>query len=267
MDSSTDMDDLTRTQRRPRALPLVGAALLLLVGLALVVGSAGSSPGVAVLGALMVGLSVCSALVQLARGRRPGTAGVSTGSTSDGAPLLTVAAPPTTLLLACAAIAWVALCALAGGVVALRSGSTVTAVVLLVAAAVAAGYLVVPVARGLRSARVELTPQWFAAERFGARWQVPWSDVGGSVPPRAAGQPLAVVVHGTAAPAPSSGWPGWTRFPSAPQGVLAVPVADLPVDPETLARVIALCASDPALRAQLGSPASADWSRWPPGPA
>lgn len=267
MDSSTDMSNLSRPTQRPRALPLVGAALLLLVGLALVV--AGGEPGLVVLGALMLGLAVCSALGQLLRGGTPagGAAVVATPASPAGPAMLSVVARSTTLVIACAAISWVALCAAAGGVVALGSGSPTTGAVLLVVAVVAAGYLAVPLGRGLRSARVELTPEWLAAERFGARWQVPWSDVSGSVPPRTPGQPLAVVVHTTATPTRRSGWPGWAKSPSAPQGVLAVPVDELPVHPEVLARVIALCADDPALRAQLGTPASTDWSSWPPGPA
>ena len=269
MDSSTEMSDLARPTHRPRALPLLGAALLFLVGLGLIWDSVGGEPGVAVLGALMLGLAVLSALAQLLRGgTAPGERAVVATAASPGRPpMVLVVAPSSRLIVACTAISWVALCAAVGGVVALRSESPMLGVILLVVAAIAAGYLVVPVGRGLRSARVELTPEWLAAERFGARWQVPWADVSGSVPPRTPGEPLAVVVHTTATPTRRSGWPGWAKPPNAPQGVLAVPVDELPVPPETLARVIALCADDPDLRAQLGTPASADWSRWPVGPA
>ena len=267
MDSSTEMSDLSRPTPRPRALPLLGAALLLLVGLVVTWSSLGSEPGVAVLGALMLGLGVCSALLQLLRdGAAPGqSAVVATASSPGASPMVSVVARSATVIVACTAIAWVALCAAVGGAVAFSSGNPTLGVILLVVAAIAAGYLVVPVSRGVRSARVELTPEWLAAERFGARWQVAWADVSGSVPPRTPGEPLAVVVHTT--PTQSSGWPGWAKLPTAPRGVLAVPVDELPVHPEALARVIALCADQPDLRAQLGSPASADWSRWPPGPA
>ena len=268
MDSSTEMSDLSRTTRRPRALPVLGAALLFLVGLVVTWSSLDGEPGVAVLGALMLGLGVCSALLQLLRGGTApqGRAVVTTASSPGGPAMVTVAGRSATVIVACTAIAWVALCAAAGGVVGLSSGRPTVGVILLVVAAIAAGYLVVPVSRGLRSTRVELTPEWLAAERFGARWQVAWADVSGSVPPRTPSEPLAVVVHTTATPTRSSGWPGWAKLPAAPQGVLAVPVDELPVHPEALARVIALCADDPALRAQLGTSASADWSRWPPGP-
>lgn len=150
--------------------------------------------------------------------------------------MVSVVARSTTLVAAYAAISWVAICAAAGGAVAFGSGNptvgvVLLGVVLLVVAVAAAAYLVVPVGRGLRSARVELTPEWLAS------------------------------------PTRRSGWPGWAKSPTAPQGVLAIPVDELPVPPEVLARVVALRADDPALRAQLGTPASADWSSWLPGPA
>lgn len=265
------MSDLSSpTRHRPQALPLLGAALLFLVGATLTWSSvsSGSDPGVALLGALMLGLAVCSALVQLLRvGVAPGAqAVVSTGSSPGRPPMVSVLARTTSLLVACLAISWVALCAAAGGVVALSAQRPTLGVLLVVVAVLAFGYLIVPVSRGLRSGRVELTPEWLAAERNGSRWQVPWTEVSGSVPPRTAGEPLAVVVHTTATHTLSSGWPGWVKLPTAPQGVLAVPVDELPVLPEVLARVIALCADDPGLRAQLGTPASGDWSSWPPGP-
>jgi len=266
------MSDLSSPTRRPRALPLLGAALLFVVGAALTWSSLSSSsgPGIAVLGALMLGLALCSALVQLLRSGAP-AAGfadvISTGSSPGTPPMVSVQARSSSLLVPCLAIGWVALCAAVGGAVALTSQRPTLGVLLLVVAVLAVGFLAVPLGRGLRSSRVEMTPEWLAAERYGARWQVPWTDVGGSVPPRTPGQPLAVVVHSTAVPTRSSGWPGWVKLSTAPQGVLAVPVDDLPVHPEVLARVITLCADDAALRTQLGTPASADWSRWPPGPS
>ena len=277
MDSSTETNDFARTAQRPRALPVLGAVLLCVVGLVLTVSSLGSEPGLAVFGVLLLGLGACSALTQLLRGRQGGRRrqGVSapgdepvvaTSSSPEGGAVVSVVGRSSTLLVACAAISWVALCAAAGGVVAFGSGNPTVGVVLLAVAVIAAGYLVIPVARGMRSATVELTPEWLAAERFGARWQVPWTEVSGSVPPRSPGQPLAVVVHATATVTRKSGWPGWPNADTAPQGVLTIPVDDLPVYPEVLARVIALCADDPTLRAQLGSPGSADWTRWPPGP-
>ena len=269
MDSSTETTDFLRATRRPRPLPVLGAALLFLVGLVVTWSSLGGEPGVAVLGALMLGLGICSGLLQLLRGgpAPKGRAVVATAS-SPGAPaMVTVVARSATVIVACTAIAWVALCAAVGGVVGISSGSPTVGVILLVVAAIAAGYLVVPVSRGLRSTRIELTPEWLAAERFGARWQVAWADVSGSVPPRTPGEPWGVVVHTTATATRTSGWPGWAKLPTAAQGVLAVPIDELPVHPGALARVIVLCADDPNLRANLGTSASADWSRWPPGPA
>ena len=269
MDSLTDAGGPGPSTGRPRVLPLVGAALLVVIGLLMIVGSIGTSTAVLVLGVLTLGLGLVSAATQALRWRSsprsPGAASV--GSTPDGQPMLVVAAPRATLVLAVVALLLVAVCAAVGAAVALGSGNPTTCVVLVVVALGVLAYLLVPVSRGLRSARVELTADWLAAERYGARWQLPWTSVAGAVPPMSPGSPVAVTVHGTTDSSRPSGWPGWRKLPDAPQGVLAIPAEDLPVHPESLARVIALCATEADLRAQIGTPASTDWSRWPAGPS
>ena len=250
---------------RLRPLPAIGAVLLLFVGGALLVSSPAEGPGIAILGALMVGLAVCSVVTQLLASRAARTpAAARLGSSSDGLPMVSIVAGGARVASAFFAIGWTALATAAGAVLAFSTDNTALGVLLTVLAAAAAGYLVVPATRGWRGARVEMTPQWLATERFGARWQVPWTSVGGSVPPSGPGQPVAVVVHAGATPERRPGWPGWQKLPTGPPGVLAVPAGELPVHPAVLARVIALCADDPSLRAQLGTAASADWDRWPP---
>lgn len=269
MDPVTDVPGPGAPSARPRVLPLVGAALLVAVGLLMVVGSIGSSPGVLVLGVLALGLGLIAGATQVLRWRSwPRTPGsVAVGSSADGQRMLVVAAPRTTLVLAVAAMGLVAVCTASGAAVAFGSGNPATGVLLVVVALGVLAYLLVPVTRGLRSARVELTPEWLAAERYGARWQLPWTAVGGAIPPTTPGGPLAVTVHGTTSPCRPSGWPGWRQLPDAPRGVLAIPVDELPVHPESLARVIARCATDAELRAQIGTPSSTDWSRWPAAPS
>ncbi|MCW2867639.1 MAG: hypothetical protein JWR20_1827 [Marmoricola sp.] len=268
MDSLTDVRALRTSAGRPRILPLVGAVIALVIGLLMIIASIGQSPAVLVLGVLTLGLGLLSAATQILRWTNaPRSAGSAVaGSTPDGLPMLVVAASRTTMFLAVAAMVLVAACLAAWAALASAAGNWLVAALLAVAALGTLAYLVVPVARGLRSARVELTPEWLATERYGARWQLPWSAVGGAVPPVTQGGPLAVTLHGTTSPPRASGWPGWYKLPDAPQGVVAIPVQELPVHPESLARVIALCATDADLRAQIGTPASTDWSRWPAGP-
>ncbi|GAB3655785.1 hypothetical protein GCM10027596_09190 [Nocardioides korecus] len=264
----TDVTDSRLSSGRPRILPLVGAVILLLIGAFMIVGSIGRSSAVLVLGVLALGLGLLSGATQVLRWRTspqaPGTATI--GSSPDGQPMLVVAAPRATLVLAVAAMAFVAACTVIGAAVAFGSGNPTTGVVLVVIALGVLAYLLVPVTRGLRSARVELTPEWIAAERYGARWQLPWSAVSGAVPPMTPGAPVAVTGTGTTGTSRPSGWPGWRKLPDAPPGVLPIPTEELPVHPESLARVIALCATDADLRAQIGTPVSTDWSQWPAGP-
>ncbi len=154
----------------------------------------------------MVGLAVCSVVTQvvtLRAARTPPAARL--GSSPDGLPMVSIVAGGARVASAFFAIGWTALATAAAAVLAFSTDNTALGVLLTVLAAAAAGYLVVPATRGLRGARVEMTPQWLATERFGARWQVPWTSVGGSVPPSGPGQPVAVVVHAGATPERRSG--------------------------------------------------------------
>ncbi len=179
---------------RLRPLPAIGAVLLLLVGGALLASSPAEGPGIAILGALMVGLAVCSVVTQLVTLRAARTPPAARlGSSPDGLPMVSIVAGGARVASAFFAIGWTALATAAAAVLAFSTDNTALGVLLTVLAAAAAGYLVVPATRGLRGARVEMTPQWLATERFG-----PGGRCRG--PASAAASPR---------PVPGSPWPWW----------------------------------------------------------
>lgn len=155
--------------------------------------------------------------------------------------------------------------ALASGVwswLARRGANPLLGVLLAALALVTLVALALPLSRGARSDRVDLSPEEVTTEHLGRRVRVTWDDVRGCVPMD--GRPLALVLEDDARPTVDSrGWPLW-RQPSALEFVEPVVVGDLPVRPDLLARVVALCADDPALRASLGTEASLDWLSFPP---
>lgn len=243
----------------------VGRVVLLLVGVAMLVAAArGGGTPAAVFGALVLGLGgTGTALALLRRGLGRGErAETTTGS--DSHPVTRVSAPAATVLLPVLAVLWSAVClgVWAVALVADDRPTSATLVGLVAGAALLAGS--VPLVRGLDAERVDLSPQGLAALRHGQRVDIAWDHVAGCVPPQQRGEPMAVVLHPGAAPSRTRSWPLWPGHPRSPEGVVAVAVADLDIDPLLLSRVVALCADRPEHRAALGTPASTDWRAFPP---
>jgi len=253
----------------PRVLPMVGAVLLVLVGLGPRSGAlGGSGGGTGIFGFLMLGLGVLSALRQ----GLPATAHKDTSQVSSAtltAPqgpelgLLLVSARRD-LLVGCASLVLVAACAAAGAVSAFAAGAAGLGVVLIVAAAATAATLIGPGKAHWRATTLELTPTNLITTHHGSRCVVPWTDISGAVPANRPTTPGALVVNVTANLPRTRGWLGWPKPSKAPGGVLALMVQDLGVHPKPLARVISLCATNAALRAELGDPVSTYGSAWPP---
>lgn len=185
---------------------------------------------------------------------------------ADGTTTTSVDAAASSLALPLAALAVVTLASLAWAWAAWQAENPVTGTLLVLCGAVSAVPLVVPLVRGPRPDRVDLSPTSITTEHFGRRAVVRWEDVYGCVPPLAPAQPMALVLRAGAGPEVTARtWPMWQRS-KVPENVEPVAVQDLRVRPDLLARVVALCADDPTLRAALGTEASLDWSRWPAGP-
>lgn len=243
----------------------IGRGVLLVVGVAMLVAAVqGAGTPAAVLGALVLGLGLAGTALALTR-RGLGRAERAEVVTTDGGSRATrVSAPVTTVLLPVLAVLWSAgSLGVWAGVLVTDDQPTSGALVGLVAVvALVAG--VVPPVRGLVGDRVDLHPQGLTARRHGERVEIAWDDVAGCVPPQQRGEPMAVVLQPGAAPSTTRGWPLWPGHPRSPDGVVAVAVADLEVDPLLLSRVVALCADRPEHRAALGTPASTDWRSFPP---
>ena len=243
----------------------VGRVVLLLVGVAMLVAAArGGSTPAAVFGALVLGLGgagTALALVRrgLGRGER---AEATTGP--DGRQVTRVSAPAATVLLPVLAVLWSAVCLGVWAWVLVGDDRTTSGTLVGLVAGVALLAGAVPLVRGLGADRVDLSPQGLTALRHGQQVDVAWDHVAGCVPPQQRGEPMAVVLQPGAAASRTRSWPLWPGHPRSPEGVVAVAVADLDVDPLLLSRVVALCADRPEHRAALGTPASTDWRAFPP---
>lgn len=247
--------------RGTSALSLLGGVLLVAVGVVFLSRSL-DDLSTATFGLLLVVLG----LLSLARsGVRAGSGRGSRaqlGTGPDGSAVTTVRGSALTVLLPLGALAAVALAFGTWSGLAWRDANPLLGVILAALALVGLVALALPLSRGARPDRVDLSPTGLTAEHFGRRIRVPWEDVHGCVP--VDGQPLALVLRDDARPTVDSrGWPLW-RQPTAPDTVEPVVVGDLPVRPDLLARVVALCADDPALRTSLGTEASLDWLTFPP---
>lgn len=238
----------------------------MVVGSLILSSAATAGPGIALFGALVLGLGLLGAsLSLLRRGRGRGSTAEVVRPEGRDAPAVRVTGTRGPVVAQALTLAWVALVCFAGAAVAASSGRAAVTVVLVVVGLLGAATLVVPVLRGLAPDQVDLDPRGIVAWHHGGRVETSWDEIEGCVPPQGPEQPLALVLRtGTEPRVLSRTWPLWKGPGSAPVGVQAVFVRDLGVDPVLLARVVALCADDPSLRARLGTAESADWRRFPP---
>ena len=247
--------------RGTSALSLLGGVLLVAVG-AVFLSRSLDDLTTATVGLLLVVLGLLSLARSVVRAGSGRGSRAQQGTTPDGTPVTTVRASPFAVLLPLLALAAVALASGVWSWVAWRGANPLLGALLAALALVSLVALALPLARGARPDRVDLSPTGLTTEHFGRRIRVTWDDVHGCVP--VDGQPLALVLRdGASATVDSRGWALW-RQPTAPDHVLPVVVSDLPVRPDLMARVVALCADDPSLRASLGTDASLDWLTFPP---
>jgi hypothetical protein len=171
---------------------------------------------------------------------------------------------PATLLLRAAWTVWVggaaaaalAVAALLGAVLALRSDNWFLALLLAIVGLWSASYLVPLVLGQVTAGGVYLSAAGIEHRRSGSWWRIGWEDVADV----AAQEPLAVALATGAAVerGRTTRW-GWKGEVRAPTGVLGIQTRYLTVDHVVLSFVLLAYKHHPEQREQLGTPASLEW--------
>ena len=230
------------------------------LGTGLVVSAAADGEGaLAVIGALLGGLGILGLVLAVSRWRSGRGAIVE----SDGR-VLHVRGSRVALLTRTATLVWLALCCAAGAAMAESSDATVLAIALAIAAAALGALVVAPILSGLPADRLELSPDGIVVGHHGGQVQMAWEHVLGTASPRPSPQPLPIVMKEQERIEATRGWALWQDIDVLDEQIVGLPVVDLPIHPVLLALVISRCAQEPALRSQIGTPASCDWRTWPP---
>lgn len=235
-----------------------GAALMAVVGVAVVVAAADDASTYGVIFGVLVATLGLLTLAMLClelrhRRRRPGA---SLGTTPDGGPATVVGRATWAVWIGVLSLVVLAGAPLAAAVVALGRGDVFLCGVLLVVGLWPASYLV-PVGLGKVSAGgLYLTSDGLANYKDGGWWRVRWDDVDGVV----AGEPLAVVVsHGAEVERGRRVRWGWGGDVRAPEGVLGIQTRHLAEAPGVISFLVLAYKERPDLRRQLGSPESLEW--------
>lgn len=240
---------------------LFGAPLILIVGVALLVGGlVDDLPQMVVFGAFLTCMGALAAVVLPLEFRlvfrRPGAA---LGTGPDGRAALVVSRARWHMPATVATLAVIAGAPLASGVLALLDSDQLAwAVVMLPLGLWLASYLV-PILRGqVRGGGLYLTPEHITYVKHGGWWRVNWGDLGGPVP----GEPMMIVLAPGRTPEHGRtthwGWKGAVRTPE--DNIVGVETRHLALDPTTLTYVVASCAAHPEWRSKLGTAEAVTWA-------
>ncbi|MCW2851810.1 MAG: hypothetical protein JWM84_1474 [Nocardioides sp.] len=241
-----------------RGLVLVGAVLLLVIGLPMTVLGVAiveepQGPFALCFGLLLVALGVAGAAREAAEGtvrRHPPSPRLDQLETGETALFLPRATAPS--VISAASLAAVAVVTGLGALFALVAGRAVLGVVLLVVAA-----LCLLVARPGRARQLTgglwYTPRRIVHSHDGVRWELAWEDVHGAVP----SEPMAVLVHQGRTPQVQRSWvAGRHRGRAVVDGVPVVEARYLAGGAVLASFVIEKALADPTFRAALGTPES-----------
>ncbi|MFA6299928.1 MAG: hypothetical protein WC642_12220 [Nocardioides sp.] len=241
-----------------RALVLVGAALLLVIGLPMIgLGVAiieePQGPFALCFGLLLLALGVGSAAREVAERavrRHPPAPRLDRLETGDAALFLPRAPQPS--VISAGSLVAVAVVAALGAVFAFAAGRGVFGVVLLVVATVCL-LVAQPHRAGEAAGGLWFTPRRIVHVHDGVCWELPWEDVHGAVP----SEPMPVLVHHGRTPEVRRSWvAGRHRGRAVIDGVPVVESRYLAGGAVLASYIIEKALADPSFRAALGTPES-----------